>query len=89
VNLILGLEDCASHLCQLLAVAPAPGASQALPGVPGTVRQPVGHHLLPRAVSDHVGAEVSGDVDALTLVGAQTWPPDGTDWRRFRWRLPG
>jgi hypothetical protein len=58
-------------------------------GVPGTVRQPVGHHLLPRAVSDHVGAEVSGDVDALTLVGAQTWPPDGTDWRRFRWRLPG
>src|ERR1022692_1859735 len=50
VNLILGLKDRTGHLRQLLAVAPAPVTLQALPCIPGLVRQPVGHFLLPRAV---------------------------------------
>jgi hypothetical protein len=84
MHLILGLQDRAGHLRQLLAVAPAPGAGQPLPGVPGAVRQPVGHHVFPRAVSHYIGAELSGDPDPLALMGAQTWPIDGTDWRGRR-----
>jgi hypothetical protein len=37
VNLVLDLQDRAGHLCQLLAVALAPGSGQALPRISGAV----------------------------------------------------
>ena len=71
--MIPGLEDRAGHLRQPFAVASAPVASKALPHIPGAIRQPVGHLLLPRAVGQRVGAELRGLLDALTVLGTQTW----------------
>src|SRR5690242_20245039 len=68
VNLILGLEDCASHLCQLLAVASAPGASQALQASPArSVNRSA------TACSHEPSATTSAQKSAATWTRSRSW----------------